>query len=566
MGRHMSSVQVSRHFVSVPASDGERQILYRKAGSGPLIVMIHQSPTSSEEYEPLMKQWGQNFTVIAPDTPGYGLSDPINIDKPTITDFAKGLGEFLTALGVDKAAFYGMHTGSKVVVEFARLFPERTLAIYAEGVMFLTQEEKDFILGGYFADFTPQPAGGHLPKIWARMRDQLIFFPWFDRTPTGRMVYNVAPPDRLESYVVNLLRAGKNEPDAYAAAFDYTTADALVELTVPAFIAFSKPDPLSAQIPRMPPLPDSVETDLFENRDVSDQKAIEYLAKFAEACEVGAGTAKPRAGGCWKDVVNVAGCEICLRRAGEPSAHRPVLILHAIGSSSARALPVIDQISRTREVIAPDFPGHGDTGGTAFSIETTVDQLISLLDHLEIDQVDVLALETGGQIAASLASRAASRVGRIVVDEPWLIDESEKYDLAQNIVPPMEPTYYGGYLLAAWCALRDGELFWPWYKTTKDYAILRPAHIDPQDLQDRLCEFLKAKPVYPSAIRDVIHFDQASHLKGLDQEVLFVAESLSPHAPHAKSSADLVTGGRVLERGADLSEVADVALKFFDSE
>ena len=562
----MPDVKVSRHFVSVPASGGERQVHYRKAGSGPLIVMLHQSPTSSEEYVPIMEEWGQRFTVIAPDTPGYGLSDPINIPQPAITDFAKGLGEFLTALGIDKAAFYGMHTGSNLAIEFARLFPARTLAAYAEGVMFLTQEEKDFIIGGYFADFTPQPAGGHLPKIWARMRDQLIFFPWFDRTPEGRMSYNVAAPDVLQNYVINLLRAGKNEPDAYAAAFDYNTADALVELTVPTFVAFSKPDPLSAQIPRMPSLPEKVETDLFENRDVSNQKAIEYLAKFAKPSKIGVGTVKPLVGSAWNEIVPVDDHELFVRRGGDATDKPAVLILHAVGSASARAEPLIRELGRTREVIAPDLPGHGDTGGGSFSIDSAVRQLIAVLDALGLDQVDVLALETGGQIAAAFAASAPTRVRHIVIDEPWLIEPSMKEDLAKNIVPPLEANYYGGYLLAAWYALRDGELFWPWYNTTKDHTIQRPAKIDPEDLQDRLSDLLKAAPVYPDAIRETIHFDQDSHLRGLDHNILFVFEALSPHATHAQKAANLTRGGQAKERSAEMTDTGNIAIEFFDSE
>jgi len=562
----MPGVKVSRHFVTVQASDGERQVHYRRAGSGPLIVMLHQSPTSSEEYVPIMEEWGQNFTIIAPDTPGYGLSDPINIVKPTITDFARNIAEFLSALGIDKAALYGMHTGSNIAIEFARLYPERTLAAYAEGVMFLTQEEKDFIIGGYFADFTPQPAGGHLPKIWARMRDQLIFFPWFDRTPEGRMSYNVAPPEVVQAYVVNLLRAGKNEPDAYAAAFDYDTADALVELKAPTFVAFSKPDPLSAQIPRMPELPEKVETDLYENRDVSNQKAIEYLGRFAEVSEIGLGNSQSASKTTWSEIAAVGDDELFVRRAGQANEKRPVLILHAIGSASARALPLINQLGETRQVIAPDLPGHGDTGGTAFSIAATVDQLIALIESLNMNKVDILALETGGQIATALAAKAPDRVGRIVIDEPWLIESSMKEELAQNIAPPLDANYFGGYLLAAWYALRDGELFWPWYAATKENTIQRPPKIDPQDLQDRLCDFLKAKPVYADAISEVIHFDQDAQLRGLDHEVLFVTEALSPHMIQARDAADLTRGGQAKERSPEISDSVKIAAEFFDSE
>src|SRR5690606_14285730 len=79
---------ITRHFVTV----GKRRIHYRKAGSGPPLLMVHQSPRSSAEYEPLMTKWAQHFTCIAPDTPGFGQSDPLPGD-PDINDFSTALME-----------------------------------------------------------------------------------------------------------------------------------------------------------------------------------------------------------------------------------------------------------------------------------------------------------------------------------------------------------------------------------------------------------------------------------------------------------------------------------------
>ena len=52
------------------------QIHYRTCGEGTPLLMLHMTPQSSLQFQntfPLLINAG--FQVIAPDTPGYGMSD-----------------------------------------------------------------------------------------------------------------------------------------------------------------------------------------------------------------------------------------------------------------------------------------------------------------------------------------------------------------------------------------------------------------------------------------------------------------------------------------------------------
>ena len=51
MGIASAHPAVRRHFVTV---NGDRQVHYRRAGKGPAVVLLHQSPTSSREHVPLI--------------------------------------------------------------------------------------------------------------------------------------------------------------------------------------------------------------------------------------------------------------------------------------------------------------------------------------------------------------------------------------------------------------------------------------------------------------------------------------------------------------------------------
>ena len=104
------AIQITRHFATIK---GERQVHYRRAGSGPPVILLHQSPTSSCEYIPLIQELaGKGFTVFAPDTPGNGMSDPFPGDEWTPMEaFADGVVNLMDELGIKKAPVYGYHTG-----------------------------------------------------------------------------------------------------------------------------------------------------------------------------------------------------------------------------------------------------------------------------------------------------------------------------------------------------------------------------------------------------------------------------------------------------------------------
>lgn len=108
-----------------------RQIHYRRAGPTDSVgvkrplVLFHQNPASSLEYEGLMRLMGRDRLVIALDMPGYGQSDPLQM-PPDISGYAEELVRTLPDLGINEATgcdVYGFHTGALVAVEAALLRP-----------------------------------------------------------------------------------------------------------------------------------------------------------------------------------------------------------------------------------------------------------------------------------------------------------------------------------------------------------------------------------------------------------------------------------------------------------
>ena len=82
----------------------DRHVHYRTAGSGPPVVLMHDSPRSSVLLIPLIELLKDRFTVFALDTPGFGQSDPIPKDPLVIADTADSVAKTMRALGIAQCA------------------------------------------------------------------------------------------------------------------------------------------------------------------------------------------------------------------------------------------------------------------------------------------------------------------------------------------------------------------------------------------------------------------------------------------------------------------------------
>ena len=92
----MSHNPIQRRFVSIHG----RQVHYRIAGQGPALLLIHQSPQNSRMWLAMMQRYADRYTVIAPDTPGFGYSDPLPGNPMTIAEFGAATMEFVEAIGL----------------------------------------------------------------------------------------------------------------------------------------------------------------------------------------------------------------------------------------------------------------------------------------------------------------------------------------------------------------------------------------------------------------------------------------------------------------------------------
>ncbi len=266
---------ITRHFVDV----GQRRVHYRRCGKGPPLLLVHQSPRSSKEYEAVMREWGGHFTCIAPDSPGFGQSDALP-PEPTIDDFADANIAFLDALGLDQVHAYGFHSGGIILVTAIKRHPTRFRALAVGGYAIWTPDEMRIFGESYLPCFVPSAYGEHLVWLWNRILEQTWVFPWFDVRDAARLPFPTSDPAKVHPVVMEMLDSG----DAYRAGYgavlkaprDIPPVDTV---TPPVLISAYHGDPLQAHIDRLGPMPDGWHAQKVDTPEAHHALSLAFLRK-----------------------------------------------------------------------------------------------------------------------------------------------------------------------------------------------------------------------------------------------------------------------------------------------
>ena len=100
-------------------------LTYTMAGTGPVLLLIHGLGGTRKTWRHLITPLARTYTVIAPDLPGHGQSDPPAGDY-SLGAHACALRDLLLALGHTRATIVGHSLGGGVALQAAYQFPERT--------------------------------------------------------------------------------------------------------------------------------------------------------------------------------------------------------------------------------------------------------------------------------------------------------------------------------------------------------------------------------------------------------------------------------------------------------
>jgi pimeloyl-ACP methyl ester carboxylesterase len=102
------------------------QVFYREGGepAARTLLLLHGFPSSSAQYEQLMRRLEDRYHVIAPDYPGFGQSPPLE-GTTTFDRIADVIEAFTEAKDIDRFSQYMFDFGSPVGFRLATRHPER---------------------------------------------------------------------------------------------------------------------------------------------------------------------------------------------------------------------------------------------------------------------------------------------------------------------------------------------------------------------------------------------------------------------------------------------------------
>ena len=522
-----NEMTIKRHY----AYAGDRRIHYRRAGSGPPLVMLHASPGSSAGLLTLIGQLAKGHTVIAIDSPDYGESGPMGVDRPDMADYANALGPTLDALNLGRVDLYGTHTGGKIALQFAVQSPERVRRLVLDGVGIYTAEERESRIANYTPSLEPQWDGSHLIRTWAMRREMIIYAPWYDRSAQGRRLADLRTPAQLHEMAVDFLRAGAGYWRGYQAAFRYDTKAALKDVSLPTLLVALPGDSLREHLSRL----DQVSKTVRVAPSVIDSLADHILQLLADDPLADAPPpppVTPQAGVVRRDYVDASVGQLLMRRVGG-HGKRPVVLLHSSPTSSKGLEPLLLDLGADRPAVTFDNPGNGDSAPLPGKpeIRDLAKVIVQVIGSLGFEDYDLYGTHTGALIAMEVAIADQSRVRHLILDGVTMFSEAETRDLLSNHVQPMRISWDGSQLLWAWNFLRDGLLWWPWYDRTAQGARVGFELPNPEALHERLVEFIKGGTTYHLNTRAAFAYPTRERLPLLSMPVFHCATETDMLAP-----------------------------------
>jgi pimeloyl-ACP methyl ester carboxylesterase len=510
--------RITRHFIEVAG----RRVHYTRAGSGPPVMMLHASPCSAKVMALPQSVFAERFTAIALDTPGFGLSDPLPLAQPEITDFADALADTMDALGIARAATYGRHTGAGIGVEFARRHPDRCSMSLADGYPVFPTPYSQERLAEYLAPIVPRWDGGHLLWLWFRYRDQHVFWPWDKHDDAHRSDAEVPDDDFLHRGVLELLEAGDGYRIGYAAAFRHDGLDLLPDLRRPVCFGCRPGDSMMETLKLFPP---SAWTETLPREPMEAAIAERALLERYPADEPAPPAPAPGAAAAGRTALTYIN-QLLLRSAGDAQDGPPLVVLHDIPGSTALLDPLILALGQRCRVLAFDLAGQGESvAEPGFVPDVTIwaTQVWQALAMLGVAAVHLLGIETGSTVAAEMARQQPDRVLSLTLQSPPLLPAAQRSALAPVYAPSADPVWDGSHLTRVWHHLRDQELWFPWFDRRPRSARRHTLRIGAETLHLRARECLKQPRFYQSAWTAVLAYPLAETLAALPARPRIIA-------------------------------------------
>ena len=430
---------IRRATARVRVDGAELDLHYRVAGIGPPLFALHPSPLDSGFLAPLMVRLADRATVIAPDTPGFGDSDPLPGPVQDLAPCVRAMSALREALGLERVAVYGSATGAQIAVEWAKAAPDALGGVMLDNAAAFDDAERERITAGYLPDVTPGADGGHLARAWHAAHDATLFFPWQYPETANRISPALGAPAAMHVTARGYLQAGPHYEAVYRAAFRNERAENLRPIAIPLVMLRWQGSILTRW------------TGPLDTCDWGPNVTMAHCGPSLEerwAClDAHLGHILPEA--------SVAAADLCLdtgrmrhvdasfgqvRYRPGPEEPPARLLIPPPGASAAAVEPILAGGDALL-----DLPGHGGSAlPEALALPHCVEAVQRVTDALGARRLEVAGVGVSDGIARAAAA-ADPRLARVTLDLPGYADPA----------PDLAPETSGAHLFRGWHWLRE---------------------------------------------------------------------------------------------------------------
>lgn len=197
-------------------------------------------------------------------------------------------------------------------------------------------------------------------------------------------------------------------------------------------------------------------------------------------------------------------------RGGADGRQPPLVLLHSSPLSSLLMVKFATHFAPTRDVIAIDTLGQGDSCPPAHddaTIDYFANAMVRTLDTFgqSFQRFDVFGTHTGARIAADIAIEYPGRVRAVVLDGMRRMPSGLYEDYAFKIDMSRHIDSDGTQFLKAWNKWRDEYLFKPPHRWNKEQMTGSPLP-SARDMHDSAIEVFKGIPTAHIAYRAAIYY------------------------------------------------------------
>jgi pimeloyl-ACP methyl ester carboxylesterase len=218
---------------------GQLHMRRSDSGGGRPVLVQHDAASDNNVVRAAAEGFVGKRPVIAFDLPGNGESDnTIGTSDITCTTYAEVTRQALSSIGLVQVDYVGTWGSGFTGLELAKLQRGLVKNLVITQVIYHDAALRQELQQRYTPDWQPDWYGGHLLFCWHAMRDQGIYWPWYERTRKG-IIWGepYVDPQMIHRRVVSMMKCGNMWSRHYGAHWRYPAHEELKRVPVATTLA-----------------------------------------------------------------------------------------------------------------------------------------------------------------------------------------------------------------------------------------------------------------------------------------------------------------------------------------